>query len=168
MADTVRIVPYQAELRRHFYELNRAWIEQYFAMEPPDERALLRPEQEILAKGGAIWFALLGEEVVGTCALKPNGDGSYELTKMAVSPGHQRRGIGEQLIAAAVADFEARSGRLLFLETNAKLGPAMRLYARTGFVRQPHIKPGSEYARSDVYMIYERARAGSQLDKGDV
>ena len=153
---TVQIVQYRAELGRHFYELNRAWIEQYFAMEPPDERALLHPEQEILAKGGAIWFALIGDEVVGTCALKPGGDDVYELTKMAVSPAHQRRGIGEQLIAAAVTDFEARSGRLLFLETNAKLGPAMRLYARTGFVRQPHLKPGSEYARSDVYMIYER------------
>ena len=154
----LRIVPYQAELRRHFYELNRAWIEQYFAMEPPDERALVHPEQEILAKGGAIWFALIGDEVVGTCALKPSDEGVYELTKMAVSPAHQRRGIGEQLIAAAVTEFEARSGRRLFLETNAKLGPAMRLYARTGFVRQPHRKPGSEYARSDVYMVYERGR----------
>lgn len=156
--DDVRIVPFQAELGRHFYELNRAWIEHYFVMEPPDERLLLQPEQEILAKGGAIWFALLGQEVVGTCALKPGGDGVYELTKMAVSPAHQRRGIGEQLIAAAVADFEARCGTLLYLETSAKLAPAMRLYTRAGFVRQPNLKPGSEYARSDVYMIYARDR----------
>jgi ribosomal protein S18 acetylase RimI-like enzyme len=156
MDDSVRIVPFQAELRRHFYELNVAWIEQYFAIEPADERTLLNPEKEILAKGGALWFALSGDEVVGTCALKPEGEGVYELTKMAVSPAHQRRGIGEQLIAAAVAAFEARDGKLLFLESNAKLGPAMRLYARSGFVRQPNLKPGSEYARSDVYMIYER------------
>jgi ribosomal protein S18 acetylase RimI-like enzyme len=158
--DSVRIAPFQPALRRYFHELNAAWITQYFALEPPDERALLNPEQEILAHGGCIWFALLGDEVVGTCALKLDSDGVYELSKMAVAPAHQRRGIGEQLIAAAVREFEARHGRELFLETNAKLGPALRLYERMGFVRQPALRPGSEYARADVHMIYAPKPAG--------
>lgn len=156
MADSVLIVPYQPALRRHFHALNAAWIEQHFVMEPPDERALLHPEAEIIAKGGRIYFALCGDEVVGTCALKPCGDGWYELTKMAVAPAQQGRGIGQQLMAAAIADFEALGGRTLFLETSTKLEPALRLYARMGFVRQPEPRPGSEYARSDVYMIYRR------------
>lgn len=150
----ILIVPYRPQLKRHFYELNAAWITQYFAMEPPDERLLSNPEQELLAKGGCIWFALSNDEVVGTCALKPGDGGEFELTKMAVAPSQRRRGIGEQLIAAAIAEFIARDGRALFLETNAKLEPALRLYARMGFERQPNTRPGTEYARADVYMIY--------------
>ena len=153
----VRIVPYQPALKRYFHELNAAWITQYFKLEPPDERALLNPEQEILAQGGCIWFAVLDDEVVGTCALKCDGAGVYELSKMAVAPNHQRQGIGEQLIAAAIAEFEARKGEELFLETNAKLAPALRLYERLGFVRQLNLRPGSEYARADVHMIYARS-----------
>jgi ribosomal protein S18 acetylase RimI-like enzyme len=152
----VRIVPYEPSLKYHFYELNAAWITQYFALEPPDERILANPEKELLAKGGCVWFALSNNEVVGTCALKPCEAGEFELTKMAVAPAQRRRGIGEQLIAAAIAEFEARSGAQLFLETNTKLEPALRLYARMGFERQPSRRPGSEYARSDVYMIYAR------------
>lgn len=155
MIDSIRIVPYQPALQQHFHALNAAWIEQHFVMEPPDERVLLHPEEEIIAKGGRIYFALSGDDVVGTCALKPCGDGSYELTKMAVAPAQQRRGIGEQLMAAAIADFRALGGRMLFLETSTKLEPALRLYARMGFVTQAQPRPGSEYARSDVYMIYE-------------
>jgi ribosomal protein S18 acetylase RimI-like enzyme len=60
-------------------------------------------------------------------------------------------------MAAAIAGFEGRGGVELFLETNAKLTTALRLYARMGFVRQPTLRPGSEYARSDVYMIYRRS-----------
>lgn len=158
--DQVRVVPYQPALKRYFHELNVAWITQYFELEPPDERALLNPEQEILAKGGCIWFALLNDEVVGTCALKRDSESVYELSKMAVAPRQQRRGIGEQLIAAAIAEFEAHQGTQLFLETNAILTPALRLYERNGFKRQPQPRPGSEYARSDVYMIYVPRAAG--------
>lgn len=60
-----------------------------------------------------------------------------KLTKMAVAPGQRRRGIGEQLMAAAIAEFEARNGRALFLETNAKLEPALRLYARMASCAKP-------------------------------
>ena len=157
--EDVGIVPYQSALRRHFYELNVVWIREHFVIEPPDLLMLTNPEREILAKGGAIWFALASEQVVGTCALKASGAAEFELTKMAVTPAFQRRGIGEQLIAAAIAEFEARGGKQLFLESSLKLAPALRLYERMGFERQPHIRPGSPYARSDVYMIYRGTRA---------
>lgn len=154
----LRVVPFRPELRRHFYELNAAWIRQHFALEPIDERVLSNPEQEILAHGGAIWFALLRDAVVGTCALKSHGPGVFELTKMAVTPEQRGLGIGQQLLTAAISGFEDRRGVELFLETNAKLTTALRLYARMGFVRQATLRPGSEYARSDVYMIYQRER----------
>lgn len=48
------------------------------------------------AGGGAILFALLGDAVVGTCALKQEGEGVFELTKMAVDESHQGLGIGRR------------------------------------------------------------------------
>lgn len=150
----LRIVPFAPELRAHFYRLNEAWLRKYFYVEEIDHRVLSNPEAEILARGGVILFAMLGEEVVGTCALLPEADGVHELTKMAVEESRQGLGIGRALLEAAIAEFRRRGGRRLFLETNARLTPAVRLYESMGFEHQPSIKPDSHYARADVYMVW--------------
>lgn len=153
----VRIVPFAAELREHFYRLNEDWLRKYFYLEEIDHRVLSHPESEILEPGGAILFALLGEAVVGTCALKREPGDSYELTKMAVDERHQGLGIGRVLMEAAIAEFQRRRGALLFLETSTKLGPALRLYESVGFEYQATLKPDSHYARADVYMVWRGA-----------
>jgi putative acetyltransferase len=61
------------------------------------------------------------------------------------------RGVGRMLMEAAVAEARAKGARRLFLETNSKLGPAIRLYERMGFVHMAE-KPPSEYDRSNVSM----------------
>ncbi|MDY0021780.1 GNAT family N-acetyltransferase [Arenimonas caeni] len=152
--DTVRIVPFAPELRGHFHRLNAEWLEKYHAIEPFDHEVLSNPETHILGKGGRIWFALVGDEVVGTCALMPDAPGSWELTKMGVTAGHQGKGIGRRLLAAAIDGFRETGGRELFLESSSKLKTALRLYESMGFELQPGIKPGSHYARADVYMIW--------------
>ena len=154
---TLQIVGFRPDLRQHFYRLNAAWLQKYFRMEPIDERVLSHPEEELLASGGAILFALLDGEAVGTCALKHDVDRVYELTKMAVDESRQGLGIGRALIDAAVAEFQRLGGATLFLETNSKLIPAIRLYESVGFEHQAARKPDSHYERSDVYMIW-RAR----------
>ena len=115
---------------------------------------LSEPEKHILAPGGSILFALVGDEVVGTCALMPDGPGVYELTKMAVTGGHQGLGIGRRLMEAAIAEFHRLGGKELFLESQRRLQPALKLYESVGFERQPGVKPGSHYQRADVYMFY--------------
>jgi DNA-binding MarR family transcriptional regulator/ribosomal protein S18 acetylase RimI-like enzyme len=151
----LRIVPFSSESRAHFYRLNEAWLRKYFYVEEIDHRVLSNPECEILAPGGSILFAMLGEDVVGTCALMPESEGVYELTKMAVEEQRQGLGIGRALLEAAIAEFQRRQGRTLFLETNSKLTPAVRLYESMGFRHQPTIKPDSHYARADVYMVWQ-------------
>lgn len=155
--ETVRIVPLTPELRTHFYRLNAIWLERYFVLEPYDIEVMSNPEA-IVEHGGAVLFALLGEEVVGTCALKQHARGEYELTKMGVDPAVQGVGIGRKLIEAAIAEFERLGGRELFLETNKRLESAIHLYERTGFEHQPTIREGSSYGRANVYMIW-RGRA---------
>lgn len=158
--EAVTIVPFRQNLREHFYRLNAAWLERYFYLEEVDHRVLSSPETEILAGGGAIFFALMGDEVVGTCALLQVAPGEYELTKMAVDPEAQGLGIGRQLIDAALAAFRERGGGLLFLETNTKLAAAIRLYESTGFERQPVTRADSHYQRANVYMVW-RGVAGA-------
>jgi ribosomal protein S18 acetylase RimI-like enzyme len=150
----VKIVPFEPRLREHFYTLNAAWLQKHFVIEPIDEQILRDPEHMVVEPGGAIFFALLGEAVIGTCALLHEAPGVYELSKMGVDESFQRLGAGKLLLDAAIAEFHWRRGHTLFLESNSSLKPALHMYERAGFVLQPTIRAGSHYVRADVYMLY--------------
>ena len=153
----LEIVPFEASLRDHFYTLNAHWLTKHFVIEPLDEQVLRHPEQAVLEPGGAIFFARLGDVVVGTCALLQDSPGVYELSKMGVDESFRGLGAGRRLLDAAIAEFQRRGGRTLFLESNSSLKPALHMYERAGFVLQSAIRPGSHYARADVYMIHDPA-----------
>jgi ribosomal protein S18 acetylase RimI-like enzyme/DNA-binding transcriptional ArsR family regulator len=157
----VRVVPFEPALREHFYRLNADWLRKYFYLEEIDHAVLSEPEKEILEPGGAILFALVHDEVAGTCALKRESPGVYELTKTAVDERYQGLGLGRRLMEAAIAEFRSRKGRTLFLESSTKLTPALRLYESMGFEHQPTPKPDSHYQRSDVYMIWKAPKAAA-------
>jgi len=151
-AGAVEIVPFERRYAADFKRLNVEWLEKYFRVEPIDEEVLSRP-QRILRDGGAIFLARHRGEVVGTCALLNTGGGRFELSKMAVTAGHQGLGIGRKLIHAVIAEYLSRGARELFLESNSKLTPAITLYESAGFAHARRPEP-SHYERSDVYMVY--------------
>src|SRR5690606_32863620 len=106
--------------------------------------------ERILERGGEIWFARLGDQVVGTGALYSHGQGRYEIAKMAVTPRIRGRGIGRKLLEKLIERFLARGGTQLRLATNSKLESAIALYRRMGFVEyQPDEPP--EYERANVF-----------------
>ena len=149
--------PFRREWREHFYRINAEWLERHFAIEEVDRRMLSQPEKYVIEPGGAIVFALVDGEVIGTGALLKEAPGVFELSKMAVETGWRGIGAGRLLLDAAIAEFHKRRGKTLFLESNSKLGPALKLYESAGFVHQPAPRPGSHYRRADVYMIYKPA-----------
>lgn len=153
------VKPFRREWREHFYRINAEWLERNWTIEDIDHRVLSQPEKLVLDPGGAIFFALVDGEVIGTCALLQESPGVFELTKMGVETGWRGIGAGRLLIEAIIEEFHKRRGKTLFLESNRKLGPALKLYEDSGFVHQPAPRPGSHYQRSDVYMIYETKRA---------
>ncbi|PXV59590.1 DNA-binding transcriptional regulator, MarR family [Dyella jiangningensis] len=159
----LEVVPYEPALREHFYRLNAQWLERHFRIEDIDRDMLGDPERYVLAPGGAIFFARLAGEVIGTCALLQESPGVYELSKMGVDETFRGMGAGRCLLAAAIAEFERRGGKRLFLESNSRLKTALRMYEQAGFVLQPSVRPGSHYERADVYMVYqpERKRSAS-------
>jgi ribosomal protein S18 acetylase RimI-like enzyme len=152
----IRIVDFDPRWRADFARLNIQWLEQYFVVEPIDREVLSDPDTHILAEGGHVLFAIDEDDrVVGTVALKHEGDGVYELTKMAVDPSVRGRGIGRLLMEGALRTYRAVEGRALFLESNSSLAPALKLYESVGFRHHTAPRPGSHYARADVYMVYE-------------
>ncbi|SEI60523.1 bifunctional helix-turn-helix transcriptional regulator/GNAT family N-acetyltransferase [Frateuria terrea] len=154
-AAPLQIVPYAPALRGDFYRLNAQWLERHFQLEEIDRAVLSEPERHILQPGGAIFFARLGDEVIGTCALLQESPGIFELTKMGVDETFRGLGAGRRLLDACIAEFHRRDGRMLFLESNSRLQTALRMYQKAGFVMQPSVRPGSHYERADVYMIYQ-------------
>lgn len=149
----VQILPFALRHAADFKRLNFEWLRRFFRVEPIDERVLSNP-RAIIRDGGAIFVARRGDSIVGTCALIDDGDGVYELSKMAVTANCQGLGIGRRLVDACIGAFKARSGgRLLFLETNSVLKPAIKLYESAGFEHAPSPQ-ASMYERADVYMVY--------------
>ncbi len=151
-AGAVDVIPFERRYAADFKRLNIEWLEKYFRVEPIDEQVLSRPAR-ILRSGGAIFLARYRGAIVGTCALLNAGEGRFELSKMAVTAGHQGLGIGRKLIETVIAEYLSRGARELFLESNSKLTPAITLYETAGFAHTPRPAP-SHYERSDVYMVY--------------
>ena len=156
----VRITPFRPELAPAFDRLNRAWIASLFTLEPRDEEYLGDPQGHIIDQGGEIYFALDGNRVLGTCAAIPTGDGVVELAKLAVDPEAQGRGLGRALAVAAIDFARSRQARRLFLVSNSRLVPALRLYASLGFQELPFPGP-RPYVDADVYMELELGPNGS-------
>jgi ribosomal protein S18 acetylase RimI-like enzyme len=148
----VNIRSYESSDREHFVRLNTQWLEKDFYVEEEDKRIFRSPEKEIIAKGGQIFVAEHKGEVIGVCSLIKHGT-RLELSKMAVDPTHRGLKVGEKLIRHAIAAFEKTKAKELYLFTNHKLVPAIRLYLKAGFEMQL-LPDDAHYERADVYMIY--------------
>jgi len=97
-------------------------------------------------------LARLDGRIVGTCSLIRAGAGTFELSKMAVTPACQGLGIARRLLMRALQAFEASGATLLFLESNSKLQPALQLYESSGFAHVARPAGEVHYQRADVYM----------------
>ena len=146
----VKILDFAPEHAQKFRELNEEWISHYFVMEEADHESLGHPQGYILDKGGYILMAAYNGEVVGTCALINEGNGVFELAKMAVSPKAQGLKIGKLLGEAVVQKAKQAGAVKLFLVSNRRLTPALSLYSKLGFTEVP--MPPSIYERANIKM----------------
>lgn len=143
----IEIIEYQTRYQTEFKRLNVEWISKYFKLEQPDFQQLDNPEEYILSKGGKIYLARLGEQIIGTITLKKETDTVFELSKMAVSPAYQGQGIARRLAEYLIREARRSGCKMLFLESNQKLIPALSLYKKLGFREVP--VEDSPYARAD-------------------
>lgn len=147
----IAIIPYRDDLQPWFEQLNLAWIEKHFVVEPLDFEVLRFPEKNILQKGGAILMATYDGEIAGTVALRPLGDGIFEFTKMAVAEHLRGLKIGEHLALAALEKAVEMGATSVVLYSTRILTPAISLYKKLGFKEVPL---DAIYKRGDIKMEF--------------
>lgn len=150
METDVEIIAYKTDLAPHFRALNEAWLKKFFSIEPKDVEVLGDPKTFIIQKGGHIYFAKVGNEIVGTFALIKEAAGVYELGKMAVKEEYQGRSIGNKLLQHCLEQARMLGASKVILYSNTILGPAIHLYRKWGFVEVP--LGASAYQRSNIKM----------------
>ena len=151
--DEITIVPYEARYRHAFRELNVEWLNYYMEVEPEDERVLNDPEGTILAHGGVIVLAVADGRAIGSGALINEGNGKYELAKMAVTAAYRGRGIGQRIAEHLIAVARAAGAREVELVSARLLPAATPLYRKLGFREIP--LGDNPYARADIRMTLE-------------
>ncbi|TNE69220.1 MAG: branched-chain amino acid aminotransferase [Bacteroidetes bacterium] len=169
----ITIDRWKPQYREAFWQLNREWIEADYPLEEVDINVLQNPEIHILSDGGSILSAVSNGQVAGVVALRPAGNNVLELTKMAVAVPWRGRGIGKQLLQAALE--EARqlgAGRVILYSNTRTSARAVRLYRKMGF-REIPLETGI-YQRADIKMeltfdtIPVRKTAKSRLPETDL
>ena len=133
-----------------FIRLNEQWIRAHFVLEEADHRLAAHPFK-IVEDGGHILSLVDEGRVVGVCALFKERDARYQLARMAVDPESRGRGLGEQLMGAALDLARQQGARSVFLLSNTVLTAAIALYRKHGFVT---VTTGQHpvYARCNIVM----------------
>lgn len=151
--ESIKTINFDASNDAHrlaFKKINYEWIEKYFKVEKSDSDSLENPEKYFLTTGGAIIFAVRGNEILGTAALKLMENDSYELCKMGVTESARGLGIGDLVSKAAIEQAKKMGAKRVYLETNSSLTPAITLYKKLGFKNIENFQ--SPYERADVAM----------------
>lgn len=150
LQNTVEIIPFSPDLKEPIKTLNIEWLQKYFKVEEKDELTLSNPQEEIIDKGGMIFYARYNDEILGTASLMKVNDTTFELSKMAVSDKAQGLGIGNKLLSHCIAAAEKKNIKRLILYSNRILLPAIHLYKKFGFT-EILLEEGL-YERADIKM----------------
>ncbi len=148
----IEIIEYLPKYQNDFKEINVEWIMVNFPVEKADYEQLDNP-QRITDRGGSIYLAKLGNEVVGTAILNNEGNGVWELGKMAVRPKAKGLGIGKLLLQKTIDEVKKREAKTFYLESNRLQEIAIKMYLQMGFVEVP-LNPVGHYERVDIKMEY--------------
>ena len=130
----IQIIDYFDELKEAIKILNYEWLEKYFRVEQSDIQSLSNPKEEIIDKGGFIFYAKLNDEIVGTASLLKKTEDVFELGKMAVSEKAQGHKIGTLLLEHCLQFAKQKQIKTLILYSNTKLNSALHLYRKYGFL----------------------------------
>lgn len=146
----ISIVNYTPEYAHDFKRINLEWLDKYGLTEEGDLLMLDYPEREIINPGGALYLAKAGEIIAGSAALINEGNGVYELAKMAVTDAFKGKGISKLLIEKCLSTAIALGAKKIYLQSNSQLTTALALYEKYGFKHVPVVN--AHYTTADVMM----------------
>jgi ribosomal protein S18 acetylase RimI-like enzyme len=146
----IEIIDFSDELQQPIKTLNYEWLEKYFRVEDSDVRSLSNPKEQIIDKGGFIFYAKLNDEIVGTASLLKKAENVFELGKMAVAEKAQGHGVGRILLEHCLKVAGEKQIAKLILYSNTQLASAIHLYRKYGFV-EVELEQGL-YERANIKM----------------
>ena len=146
----IKIITYNSEYKNDFIRLNKAWLEEYFYVEPYDIETFNNIEKDIIEHEGEIFFCLVNKEIAGTVAMIKVDNKTYELAKMAVDKKFQGMKLSNLLMKACIDFAKDKKAEKIFLVSNRKLSPAINLYRKYNFIETP-LDP-TDYDRADIQM----------------
>ena len=146
----IEIINFSEDQKEAIQTLNYEWLEKYFRVEKNDVISLSNPKEEIIDKGGFIFYAKLNDEIVGTASLLKKDETTFELGKMAVSGKAQGHKIGTLLLEHCLSFAKQKQIKTLILYSNTKLESALHLYRKYGF-SEVELEQGL-YERADIKM----------------
>lgn len=150
---TVEIIQYEEKYQPEFRLLNLDWLDKYNLTESHDLKVLDDPTGTIINRGGFIWLAKAGKEIVGTAALMKESPDTFELAKMSVKVNWQGKGISNLLMVACLHKASELGAKKLSLFSNHQLQNALKLYEKFGF---RHVEvTDSPFETADVKMELE-------------
>ena len=149
-SNKVEIINFSEEQKEVIKVLNYEWLEKYFKVEKNDIISLSNPKEEIIDKGGFIFYAKLNNEIIGTASLLKKSATVFELGKMAVSQKAQGHKIGTLLLEHCLTFAKQKQIKTLVLYSNTQLKSALHLYHKYGF-SEVDLEEGL-YERADIKM----------------
>ena len=149
-SNKIEIVAFSEEQKEAIKVLNYEWLEKYFKVEKNDIISLSNPKEEIIDKGGFIFYAKLNNEIIGTASLLKKSATVFELGKMAVSHKAQGHKIGTLLLEHCLTFAKQKQIKTLVLYSNTQLKSALHLYRKYGF-SEVDLEEGL-YERADIKM----------------
>ena len=133
MEHKIEIIDYDKKYHSDFKRMNLEYLDKYNLTESHDMIILDNPEEYVLGRGGFLWLAKAGDEIVGTVGIMPEGHGIFELIKMCVAESWRGRGISKLLMETCLQKVKELGGKKLILFSNHQLQTALKLYEKYGF-----------------------------------
>lgn len=146
----IKIVGYNPIYKKDFIRLNKAWLEEFFYVEPHDIETFENVEEDIINNGGEIFFCLVNNEVVGTVAMIKTDAMTFELAKLAIDKTYQGLHLSSRLMEACIELARSKKALKIFLVSNTSLKPALGLYKRFNFIEVPLDE--TDYDRANIQM----------------
>ncbi len=100
--------------------------------EMPELRALA---SYYAARGGALWIAESGGDVVGMIAIRPHEANRWEICRLYVHPSRHGGGLGHHLLDRAEAHARSAGADQLVLWTDTRFERAHHFYEKRSYVR---------------------------------
>lgn len=149
--EAVQVIPFQKKYAPYFKKLNIQWLEKYFVVEPHDSKLLENCQENIIDKGGHIFFATINNKIIGCYSFIKISNKKYELGKMAIDPEYQDRKIGQKLLRHSIQFAKDNKWDLIILYSNTKLENAIYIYKKFGFIEVP-LENKLPYLRCNIKM----------------